>query len=341
MIFGTDALGVLHYEKELMRSHPKGWCAGMFLRTFGDALPVLERMAKSGKFSEIVVHLAPFDYNHKYLPAKYEKKVLADAVKVEKIARETETLILISPYCEHNHKKSYMEKLFDKLDKIAPTCMLVNSIWKGDEVPGTITEIHLVDSKPVKKPKNHDYIIAFDGFGGDGKGDFWDADIPKIIARYPDARQIRWWNFELNGKYGHKDKTPIPDRKNNWPSEGYLRTGYANLKQRVGNLTWGNNKLYKIADDHDGAQKKDNKAMCILPINKTEVKVFDTAGNVIDKMSTLGLPPHTGTPKGNRFYSSKFTYQLGDIAQKNTGSRLIRIHDSPLTDSDLRSGLFK
>ncbi len=82
MIRGIDCLGAKHFEKALLKSHPKGWCAGIMLRTFGNALPTLEKMAASNKFSEITVHLAPFDYGHKYDPRKYEKGVLSDAAKV-------------------------------------------------------------------------------------------------------------------------------------------------------------------------------------------------------------------------------------------------------------------
>lgn len=348
MKYGADYLGGKYFKSAILKTHPTGWCAGIFLRTFGNSTGFIEKMCQSGKFSEIVVHVAPFDKDHRYEFDKYVPQVKKDVAKLEEISRRNPSVVvMISPFCEHNHSRDKMAVLFKELKQIAPSCLMVNSIWKGQEVPGVITEIHLENSKLKKKPSG-DYIVAFDGFGGDGSGDMPDTDVQKILNHYSDARQIRLWNFRYNGKYGHKTTNgkpwPAPKDRIYWPDENYLKGHNALMKTREGSLTYPNNALYKpFADDH-GQGGKDNKAMVITFSPKNRIDVFDSLGKKIDTMqrvnpnfSSPGSPLHGA----GRFYSGKYAYQLGDIAQKNTGSRRIKIEGLPLTDADLRSGKFK
>lgn len=343
MKYGCDYLGGKHYKSAILKTHPHGWAAGIFLRTFGNTMGFIEKMCASGKFSEIVVHVAPFDKDHRYEFSKYVPQIKKDVAKLEEISKKYPSVVLmVSPFCEHNHPRDKMVVLFKELKQIAPSCLMVNSIWKGQTVPGIITEIHLENSKLKIKPQG-DYIVAFDGFGSDGSGDMPDTDVQKILNHYSDARQIRLWNFRYNGKFGHKDKAPV-DKRKHWPDENYLKGHNALMKTREGAVTYPNNALYKpFADDH-GQGGKDNKAMVITFSPKNHINVFDSLGKKIDTMqrvnpnfSSPGSPLHGA----GRFYSSKYAYQLGDIAQKNTGSRKIKIEGLPLTDADLRSSKFK
>lgn len=346
MKYGGDYLAACMYESAMLKSHIPGRVGGIFL-WWGKryALSTLKKMCRSKKFSEIVVHLAPFDYSHKYPFSKYLKQAYKDAAIIEKVSKEyPSTVIMLSIFCEHNHKKNQMIPVFNRLREIAPSCLRVNSVWKGDFVPDSIAinEIHLETSKLKKKPEG-EYTVAFDGFGGNGTGDVTDTNIHAILQIYSDARHIRIWNFRYNGKYGHKDPAPISGRKH-FPNVHYLRGHDAMMKNREGVPSWDDSILWKpFADDH-GEGGKDNKAMCIIPWAKDFVEVLDINGNVINRMKEV-LPKHINKPKGSRFYSDLYAYQIGNIAQANTGSRKIRIkykdRVTPETDADLRSGLFK
>lgn len=340
-MFGVDALGGKHYQRDLLKALKPGTAVGIFLRTFGDARKTVEALAKSGKVAEIVVHLAPFDARpgHPY-PKRLTTQMRRDAKWLNTIAEKYQHCeIMISPFCEHPHGLAVMRPIFDQLLQLAPFCTPLNSVLRdGQECPGTITEIHLENSKPRKKPKGP-YTVSFDGFGGNGSGDFPDADVPSILARYADARHVRAWNFRFNGKHSHDDRTPIARRKS-WPDHRYIRGTLATLKQREGAVTWSAHQLYKsFADDH-GKGGKDNKALCIMQTPKNQLRVFDRAGNLIDTLTRFG-DDHAGKPRGGRFYSGKYAYEIGDIAEKNTGSRLIRVENSALTDADLRSNLWR
>lgn len=341
MIIGQDLLGINKYYDTAIRAVRPGEAVGMFLRTFGDARKTLEKMVRSGKFSQIVVHLAPFDKTHRYPIATLRKQVLADSVFCNALAERFSGMIMLSPFCEHNHPAAKMRDLFLEMKKRAPKCSMVNTIWKGEEVDGTITEIHLANSKSLpKKPKNQ-YTISFDGFGGDGSGDMPDADLDSIMAKYSDAIHIRAWNFRYNGKFGHKDTTDLAKRQN-WPSIKYIQGNRATLDPREGAITWKQGLLKPMADDHgDPEPTKDNKLLAILPgVDKSSVDVFDSKGSKIDTL-TRYYPDHSGEPKGPRYYSSKYAFEVAEIAKKNTGSNLVRVGVSLLTDCRKRSGRFR
>jgi hypothetical protein len=344
MKYGIDALGGNHFEKELLKVAPVGGVGGLFLRTFGNAHKSGERFVNSQKFSEFLFHSAPFDRSHRYPVRDLLSTLRADAAWAERLSRANpNVVVMFSPFCEHNHPRSVMEPVFMELQRIAPSVLMVNSIWKGEQVPGIITEIHIPSSKLLPGIPRGEFTVSWDGCGGDPRvqyqGDFPDTDVPTILAHYARARHIRLWNFRCNGKFGNKDTTPVGQRKH-WPNEHYLTGHYWMMRNREGQKTWPNSGLYKpFADDH-GSGGKDNKAMAILPIPGGSVKVYDSRGKHIDTFAKFGKP-HTGEPKGNRYYSALYAYQIGNIAQQNTGSRLIRIGDMPLTDADFRSGRFR
>lgn len=346
MKFGVDYLAAVKYINTILKTHPTGWAAGVMLRTFGNARSVIQKFADSKKFvgSDIVVHLAPFDYSHRYPIKSNRAQVLADAEWIQKLAEDyTDRTFMLSPFCEHNHPSSRMEPFLNQIRETAPSCLLVNSIWKGDAIPDYITELHVVNSKPMRLPSGQ-VTIAFDGFGGDGSGDFPDADVPTMLKRFSGARHVRLWNFRYNGKFGHKDKSDIKNRKS-WPGEHYMRGHNAMMKLFRAAPTLPPDRLLKpFADDHGGGpETKDNKMMCIMPQSAVggakKLDVFDSENNKVDTMTRFD-PPHPNDPPGPRFYSKKSAYQVGNLAEKNTGQRTITILNK-VTDPDLRSGKFK
>jgi len=347
MKIGVDALGGCRFQSELLRAITPDTVVGLFYTTFNKGAltgkRLLEALCKAG-VKEIALHLAPFDNTHRYPIAQLMPKIRIWAREVESIAkRYPSSVILMSAFCEHNHTAKEMAPVIAEMQRLAPSCLMLNSIWRGHEIPGIITEIHLEDSKTLPRKPSGEYTISFDGFGGSGKGDFPDADVQAIVKKYSDARHIRCWNFRFNGKYGDKDKTPINSRKF-WPSTEYIKGSLATLWPREGKVTFQKDKLYKsFADDH-GEGGKDNKALVILNSKASSVEVLDTKGNVIDVMRKFG-DPHTGTPKGNRYYSTKYAYQLAAKAKSKTGSSLGRFRApgilTPYTDLNLRSNLFR
>jgi hypothetical protein len=341
MILGNDYLAGIKYQRAVMEAHRKGDCGGIFLTTFGPAHALVERMCKSKKFSEIVVHIAPFAKT--YSVPKLRSLVLKESRWLNSLAVKYGQTILISPFCESPNSAAVMRPLFAEMRQAAPDCLLVHSIHgPGQEVDGTITEIHIEKSSALPRVPKNEYTVSFDGCGSTGTGDMPDLDIDSIVKRYSGTRHIRAWNFRFNLKYGHKDKTAIANRTIT-PSVQYIRGTRALLDPREGSLSWKNSDLLKpFADDHGEKEPtKDNKLMCILPgVDRASVDVFDSKGKKIDTMRRF-KPDHSGDPKGPRYYSTRYAFQVANIAFKNTGSYMGQIAGRPLIDLRKRSGRFK
>lgn len=232
MKFGIDMLGAARYQPQALAAQRPGDCAGIFLRTFmdnvhgrTDSKKVVAAWCESGKFSEIVIHLAPFAKDHNYSIKQLKKRLITDTRWAKSLQkRYPKTQLMLSPFCEHKLSAKEMTPLFQELHSIAPNCLFVNSILDGGEevfLPYVWTEIHIENTTPRKQPK-HQHTISFDGFGGDCLVDFFTANIRGIVASFPNARHMRGWNFRCNCKRDCRDTTPIPDRTA-YPDVAYLK----------------------------------------------------------------------------------------------------------------------
>lgn len=232
--FGGDYLGGTHFEHALLKAHQPGDVAGIFYRTFPKpneptAKKTIIRMCQSGHFSEIVIHLAPFDGSHRYPISNLITRVLSDSADLEKIQRlYPNTQLMLSPFCENGHTAKELKPVFDGMVRAAPKCLMVNSTTNGTEVPGVITEIHIPDANHLPRQPIGPHTVSFDGFGGQGTPDFMQSNIKVIILHYPNARHIRWWDFKCNGKRDWEDQTPISQR-DTWPDITYIQTRRAHM----------------------------------------------------------------------------------------------------------------
>lgn len=221
MILGNDTLGALHYKQALFASHPRGNSASIMLRTFGDARPLVEEMCKSGIFGAITLQLMRFSNAHSYEIKKLLPLILDDGKWAQSLQKQfPKTPLKLSPLTEHNLPRNRSIPVFQALKKVAPSCELINTIWKGDVIDGITTEIHIENEKPRPKPRGR-YVITFDGFGGDGSVSFTGYNLRSIVIRYPDAKEIRGWDFPNNGKIDYRDKTEI-DERIHWASAEQL-----------------------------------------------------------------------------------------------------------------------
>lgn len=357
---GNDFLAGIHFQEAVIRSLRKDDVGGIFLTTFQkkdkddkkvDAKRFIEKILKQKKLSQLVVHLEKFDKTHAYLAPDKRPQMWANLEWCSKMQEKyPHTRLLVSFFCEHNHPVRVMKPIFDKGRQLAPNIAFVNSIWKGQEVPNTITEIHIENAHTLPPIPKNEFTLSFDGFGGDKNDprrcDFPDANIFEILKKYILSNRlihIRAWNFRHNGKKSHLDAASVDNRKH-FPNAPYLLGSIYTLAQREG-AEWSKDRLYKtFADDHGGVfpKTKDCKAMVILPdVDSDRVHVFDIKGSNICMMTTQGLPPHTGVPAGKRFYADLFASQIADKAYKNTGSYLVRIGSNPLLDARLRGCLFR
>ena len=347
--FGSDFLGGAFFQDEAIKGSLKGDVFGIMPETFSgkkkNSWATIEAFCKSGKFSEGVVHLTPFDRSHKYPIQELKPLIKKNLLRLKSLqAKYPDTILMPSIFCEHTHKASEMVPLFQYCRTLWEDAVYVNSIiGAGQSVPGIITEIHLESFEQLPKEPTGEYIVSFDGFGGN-KGfptPVMDTNIEAIIKKYLRARHIRIWDSRYNGKFDPQQKDPgEPNKRTFWPSVEYIRGHRLSLKLREGEITYKGKNLYKTFSDDHGAKEptKDNRALVIIPFGgEKEATVFDSKGNKIDSFSRY-KPDHTD---GKRYYSKKYAYQIADKAVKNTGSSLITIKSGavtlPPTDGYLRS----
>jgi hypothetical protein len=216
---GADYLAGAKYPSAIVAEHVRGGAAGIIHRTFGDAVPVVRLLCPIA--SEIVVHVAPFDYSHSYPIKKYLARVLSDAKKFERVAKNCNAVILLSPFCEHQHTTMTMARVFRRLRRVAPSTLMVSSSLNNIEVTGAITEIHIPSNGKLPAVPRSEYTVSYDGYP-----DFLTAR--SVLRKYRTARHVRWWVPQMNGKAYAAEKTPIAERFN-WPTRELLRKGWARL----------------------------------------------------------------------------------------------------------------
>ncbi len=135
MIYGTDDLFGACYQKVMIDTHPEGWAGGIFWSTpklpdQPDARKAVMAIGKSGKWSELVVHLAPFDKTHRYdLQANLPIVYSACSYMFRVARRYTNTKFILSPFCESQHSKETMIPIFKEMKTRAPNCSFVHSVY--------------------------------------------------------------------------------------------------------------------------------------------------------------------------------------------------------------------
>lgn len=271
MLFGQDFLGGAKYQSKVLK-HGTG-AVGVFMNTFGDALPLIKALVARGQCKAIRAQGVWSD-THSF-GSKEEALAIREAKRLEPIARSANIPIYYSPYCEHKKKASEMLKLMNKIKAVAPSLFLVNCPIRGGQyLDGFINEVHH-DDNPGTPPGQ--YIFSFDG------KHCVDADVEAYKKKHANAIMFFMWVLQYNGKKNSKDTTPRPQRKA-WPSERLIESvQYLYTDKGVTNLD--NKYLYKShAEQHtDQGEPRANKPVIILPNRPKKLELVTGDGRVLAK----------------------------------------------------------
>lgn len=147
---GIDVLGLAMQDCDLfLDSLPKNTAIGVLEGTFGDPLPCLERLILAEKVSAIRVHLinGPCWRNkncEEGEPKPTDKIALKNRAKKYQLLFERHKIpCFLSPILEHDIKDvAQLEDIFRLLKLEAPNCSLVQSVYKGNRIPGILNEYH-------------------------------------------------------------------------------------------------------------------------------------------------------------------------------------------------------
>lgn len=307
MIYGIDYLAGVKYQKVILDEHPAGWGAGFFARTFGPALKTVDALLATGRCPAVRIQMLWSDthqFSDSDIPAL--KKI---AKQYEVLAKKYKTVrIYLSPFCEHNLKNP--DKYLDIVKAHAPSCIPVNTIWKGSLSKRYINEVH---GNKSAVPKGH-YFYSYDGQNA------LDADVENDKVKYKDAGIFFWWSYQCNGKKKEDDTTPRPDRKawlSNKQADALI---YMNRSREKVSIPKG--WIWKSYADQQNtpASDKDCKPVLITPPNLKfkEIKLVCDNGQVIDRFGYYGPWKDHETEKllGHRYYANLWGFELSDKAKK-------------------------
>lgn len=302
MIYGIDYLGGAKYKDVVLKGHPPGFAAGFFAQEFGDAFPIVQKLAQTGRCPVIRIQLC-WSPTH-----NYTKSHLAAAIKEAKRYERLSTTaqIQLSPFCEHTLQNP--DPWLDQIKKAAPSCTVVNNPinGKGAFSKKYMNEVH------TGKPPSGPYNFSYDGQSS------CDADTEADKIRYGAAQIFFFWTWQLNCHYNAKDKT-----RNTRPSVELIK-GLANLVGPRGSCSLPGNTLWKsFAEQSDPkGDWRSNKPMCISPINLPSLELVDN-GKILGSLKRYPVPFADGR---QRYYLGKWGYQVATKpVQLRAGSKIIGI----------------
>ncbi len=333
-MFGLDVLGGARYPKEIARAYQPGTILGFFWdrNLFGYGGEVLSACYPKG-LRVVRVQGLWAGASHDYSGKKWFDRAIAIAGEVYKERRaRPELTVLFSPFCEHNLRAPVMRALFAEIRKRYPALILVNSIWKGEAIPGEINEIH-----SETKTLSGSYINSTDGvLGGRGGAGLVDIDAEKWKARNFSATHLLGWikRFNLNEADPKISTRPLtPKERRALPTWKDIRSVYRVMEPigsepvvpgaqvfANGKRTWKSH-----AEDNYNANAgkpedpRERKPVVIMPeggVGKRIVLEAINGAKIIE--SSKGV---TFSGGGYRYYFDRYGFEIEDLAQRTSGSK--------------------
>lgn len=318
MIFGLDLLGAAMFEDVAVREFPEGWALGIFANEFGDALPVVRKIIKTGRCKYVRVQLTWSRNNHTYTDAHFHlaKK---EAARYEKVAiNNPDVKIELSTFCEHNLPNP--DLYHDEIAKIAPHCFIVNSPWEGALSKKYKNEVHGGHDAPRGK-----FNFSFDGTG------CVDVDMPTFLKRHQKAEVFFFWTYQFNGKRNgavlDDEGKPLPyippTKRLFWPT-GDLMDSVIFLHKPKGEARLGSKTTHKSHSDQQNPEPvgRELKPVVITPRKSSRLEYVAENGQVV------GILPYYDTFKDgrHRYYAQSMGYQIAEKARRiQGGNPIVRI----------------
>ncbi len=285
---GLDLLGIAKFKQVAVRNFPQGWALGAFSQTFGDSLPAIEAVIRTGKCPQVRVHLLWSD-THTFTTQDIPRAV-KEAKRVSKlIAKYPNIVWQVSGCCEHKMSQSLAEQFRVKvLAACPPSTEYVNAPMQGGAMlTNCRNEVH---GSHAHKPKGK-YQFSFDGQSAS------DADVVSIRENLSDAETFFYWNSRFNGKSKDDDTTPRPQRTA-WPDSNYMKA-IIYLATDKGNCSLPKDALWKPISEKNFP--------CLITPKKSATVELKQNGLVVHKMKYFGQY----VDGRNRYYASEWGYKLG------------------------------
>lgn len=299
MMIGFDHLALGHKKypfRKVINLTPAGSLIGCFDTTFGDVVPHLKQVLASGKFAGVRVHLWWSD-QHKICPLEVIEK---RAPIYEKLARDFPLArFYISHSCEYDESsRAAVQQRIELVERLAPSCIPVQSVFRGPTLPGYIVEHHGdVKVKPGE-------IVSHDGIN------CYDIDIESWKEKNKNALIQFFWGYRFNMRELTKpgQKPPPPKDRTAIPSPSYLNS-IIRLSEPIGKAPKPafdakpikKPNLFKShSEDSQGQDSiRENKPCLIIKPKSSAVEIATFDSKIIGKLM------HGGSFSGglNRYYA--------------------------------------
>lgn len=312
---GQDYLGGAKYENEIITTHPSGYAAGFFLDTFGDAVPIISKLAGSGKTGLIRIHLEWRD-NHKINSSEIPG-IAKKATRIQVLAATYPNVVFqVSGVCEHTMNSIDAKRMRDGIKAACPLCEFVNAPWTGAILPGEINELH---GDHPKKPGGV-YQVSTDG------NNLNDMDADAWQKTYSDAKVRFGWAPRMNLR--QQGTTAPPKLRIAKPSSEYLKQ-VVRLNQPKGSAPtfsfpvkpFPKNWIYKTdAEDQQGATDDRHNKPLFISANRGSITIKASNGTELGTLAYYGNYAHSLFRAYSGFANGAhlFGVQIGDKAKEAT-----------------------
>jgi hypothetical protein len=315
-MYGLDHLGGAKYGKLIIQEHPENWAAGFFTNVFGNALPIVQSLAFTGRCPRIRLHLDWQD-NHDY--SRRTQAIVKEARRCLPVIRQFPSIEWhISGACEHRLNAAQAQSLASEVLAAMPEYVTyVNTPMKGGALlqwtSRIINEIHL---EYGTKPKGR-YNFSYDG---QPCTDYRDQTCQQIKDKYSDAETFYFWDARFNGNWEMGMKVPRPERKG-WPDAKFIDS-VIYLHRDMGSVTLPRKHLWKSHSENKGTgDPRAEKPVYICPVKHSEVILKCSNGQAAGRLRYYG----TFTGGLFRYYASEWGYQIAEKARRIQGHSVCEV----------------
>jgi len=318
-MFGLDHLGIAKYGKLAADEHPSGWALGAFsyVDGFGNGLPAVEGVLKTGRCPRVRIHLA-WDDDHNIRDFRFiereAKRVAALYARFPGVERR------VSGGCENLWDLRTAQKVRDLVMKHMPAGVeyvhapLLHGLKKGIILPGSINETHGSKATPLRGR----FDFSFDG------SNCVDSDVTTLKSRLSGAETFYFWNCECNGRKNEGDKTKRPFRKN-YPTSRHIDS-WIYLSTERGKVSLPKGFLCKSHADFHNLPNRDWRPVLIFPKRASEIVLTTPTKQVIARARYAGTFDEDNYPvQRYRYYVPEWGYLLSEKAKRISGSPIVQV----------------
>lgn len=303
-----DTLAAAQYGQELRHLPVEFGIRGFAKKEFGDFFPVAKAELARGR-PWVGVNLLWSD-THQF-GDKDLAFVKKEAQRYQPLCKQYPGKIELATFTEHNLTNP--DKYHDEVQKVAPDCGIINSVWKGAFSKKYRNEVHGNHARPPGR-----YNYSFDGTNS------VDSNVVKYLQNHYQAEVFCMWHPRLNLRYRMKDTANraqrVKEAKERSPDKNMLLS-LAYLFTPPGPINIPKNWLIKShAEKHDANDAKGDKLLIISPVKAPSITLKRFGASI----ATL---PYYGVFDGGgyRYYWNRFGYTAGAnldvlIGKKNYGT---------------------